>query len=156
MRQGVPLIASRELGRVGAPFGRTWLSSVCGRTGQSGAPPNNEQCAITFLIRWRRPLPATGPVAQQTVLCHLLTVGWATWRPLITRSTVGWARGGTPNSPVNYSRGAQCFSWERPVCWGASLGTGHRPVHHRLVQVWLDLAKLLQFNFSLFEKIPSN
>jgi hypothetical protein len=28
-------------------------------------------------------------------------------------------------------------------------------VHHKLVQVWLPLAKLLQLNFSRFEKFPS-
>jgi hypothetical protein len=29
------------------------------------------------------------------------------------------------------------------------------PVHRRLVQVWLELAKLLHLNFSQFEKFPS-
>jgi hypothetical protein len=37
MRQGVPFIASRDLGAVGAPFGRPWLPSVRGCTGLSGA-----------------------------------------------------------------------------------------------------------------------
>jgi hypothetical protein len=29
------------------------------------------------------------------------------------------------------------------------------PVHLRLVQVWLDSAKLLQSDFSRFDKVPS-
>jgi hypothetical protein len=37
MRLGVPFIAPRELGAVGAPFGRPWLPSVRGCTGLSGA-----------------------------------------------------------------------------------------------------------------------
>jgi hypothetical protein len=62
---------------------------------------------------------------------------------------------GPPDNPVNFSRDAQGFSRERLVHWGTSLGTGHCLVHRMLVQVWLNLAKLLQFNFSRFEKIPS-
>lgn len=42
MRLGVPFIAPSQLGAVGAPFGRQYLSSVRGRTGQSGAPPDSE------------------------------------------------------------------------------------------------------------------
>jgi hypothetical protein len=37
MRLGVPFIAPRELGSVRAPFGRPWLSSVCGCTRLLGA-----------------------------------------------------------------------------------------------------------------------
>jgi hypothetical protein len=33
MRLGVPFISPRQLGAVGAPFGRQFLPSVCGRTG---------------------------------------------------------------------------------------------------------------------------
>ena len=40
MRLGVPFIALRQVGVVGAPFGRQFLPSVCWRTGQSGAPPD--------------------------------------------------------------------------------------------------------------------
>jgi hypothetical protein len=39
MRLGVPFIAPRKLGAVGAPFGRQFLPSVRWRTGQSGALP---------------------------------------------------------------------------------------------------------------------
>jgi hypothetical protein len=38
MRLGVPFIAPRQLGAVGAPFGRQFLPSVGGRIGQSDAP----------------------------------------------------------------------------------------------------------------------
>jgi hypothetical protein len=44
MHLGVPFIAPRQLGAVGAPFGRQYLPSVRVRTGQSGAPPDSEQC----------------------------------------------------------------------------------------------------------------
>jgi hypothetical protein len=37
MRLGVPFIAPRHLGAVGAPFGRQLLPSVCRCTGLSGA-----------------------------------------------------------------------------------------------------------------------
>jgi hypothetical protein len=36
IRLGVPFIAPRQLGVVGAPFGRPLLPSVCGRSGLSG------------------------------------------------------------------------------------------------------------------------
>jgi hypothetical protein len=50
MRLGVPFIAPRHLGAIGAPFGRHWLPSIRERTGQSGAPPDSEQCVIPFLV----------------------------------------------------------------------------------------------------------
>jgi hypothetical protein len=37
MHLGVPFIAPRNLGAIGALFGRPWLPSVCGCTGLSGA-----------------------------------------------------------------------------------------------------------------------
>jgi hypothetical protein len=37
MRLGVPFIAPKQLGAVGAPFGRQFLPSVCRCTGLSGA-----------------------------------------------------------------------------------------------------------------------
>jgi hypothetical protein len=43
MRLGVPFIALRQLGAVGAPFGRQFLPSVRQCTGLSGAPPYSEQ-----------------------------------------------------------------------------------------------------------------
>jgi hypothetical protein len=41
MRLGVPFIAPRQLGAVGDQFGRQFLPSVEGGTGQSGAPQDN-------------------------------------------------------------------------------------------------------------------
>jgi hypothetical protein len=159
---GVPFIALRQLGTVWAPFGRHWLPSVRGRTRQSGAPPDSEQCAISFLFLRSWPLPAMGHVAHWTVRCHLLTVGWAMCHPLIARLTVGCARGWhTRQSGVHrtvrwiIAAAPSVFSQERHVCQGASLGTGHCPVHRRLVQVWLDLAKRLQSDFSRFDKVLS-
>jgi hypothetical protein len=40
MRLGVPFIAPRQLGAVGSPFARQFLSSAGLRTEQSGAPPD--------------------------------------------------------------------------------------------------------------------
>jgi hypothetical protein len=40
MRLGFPFIAPRQLGAVGSPFSRQFLSSVGWRTGQSSAPPD--------------------------------------------------------------------------------------------------------------------
>jgi hypothetical protein len=71
------------------------------------------------------------------------------------RPNVSVGAAGSPDSPVNYSRDALSLSRERPVRRGVSLGTGHCPVHRNLVQVWLDLAKLIQSDFSHFEKVPS-
>jgi hypothetical protein len=60
--------------------------------------------------------------AHRTVRCPLLTVGSATRRARITRSTVGPAdcwltgqSGAPPDSPVNYSRTPPSKSREQPV-----------------------------------------
>jgi hypothetical protein len=46
MRLGVPFIDPRELGAVGAPFGKLWLPSVRGCTRLSGAHRTvNSTCA---------------------------------------------------------------------------------------------------------------
>jgi hypothetical protein len=88
---GLTFISPRQLGAVWVPFGRLWLPSVRGRTGQSGAPPDSEQCAIFFLFWRSRPLQPPAPVAHRIVRCDLL-IG-AICHPLITQSTVNWARG---------------------------------------------------------------
>jgi hypothetical protein len=46
MRLGVPFIAPRQLGVVGDILGRNFLRFVAGRTGQSGAPPDN-YCSLS-------------------------------------------------------------------------------------------------------------
>jgi hypothetical protein len=68
----------------------------------------------------------------------------------------------TPDSLVNFSRSTLSFfrraacspsapAWAPDTVWY----TPDSPVHRRLVQVWLSLARLLQFDFSHFEKFPS-
>jgi hypothetical protein len=89
MRLGVPFIAPRELGAVGVPFGRPWLPSVRGRTGQSGAPPDSEQCAIPFLFWQSRPLQPLALVAHQIVRCGPMTVGEVHVSPF-DRATDRW------------------------------------------------------------------
>jgi hypothetical protein len=123
MRLGVPFIAPRQLGAVWAPFGRNWLPSVRGRTGQSGAPPDSEQCAIAFLFWWSLPLQPPAPVAHRTVWCNLLTVAWAMCHPLIVWSTVGWARSWHTGQSGNYSRGALSI-FPRAAC-----SPGRQPGH---------------------------
>jgi hypothetical protein len=81
MRLGLPFIAPRDLGAIWAPLGRLCLPSVHGRTGQSSAPSNSEQCVIAFLVWWRRPLPTSSPMAHRTVWCGLVTVSWAHMAP---------------------------------------------------------------------------
>jgi hypothetical protein len=50
MRLGVPFIAPRQLGTVAVPFGRQFLPSVRGRTGQSGAPPDMNNARFLSLF----------------------------------------------------------------------------------------------------------
>jgi hypothetical protein len=50
MRLGVPFIAPRQLGAVGAPFGRQFLPSVRGRTRQSGVPPDMNSARFLSLF----------------------------------------------------------------------------------------------------------
>jgi hypothetical protein len=53
MHLGVPFIAPRDLGAVGAPFVRPWLPSVRGCTGLSGAHwIVNNATATESLIGW--------------------------------------------------------------------------------------------------------
>jgi hypothetical protein len=87
------------------------LPSVRGRTGQSGAPPDSEQCRFpSFFDEADR--YSQGPlgtpdsaVAHRTVLCGLVTVGAGHALPvdcaLISLSTVGASTAGSPDSPVH-------------------------------------------------------
>jgi hypothetical protein len=50
MRLSVPFIAPRQLGAVGTPFGRKFLPSVRGRSGQSGAPPDMNSARFLSLF----------------------------------------------------------------------------------------------------------
>jgi hypothetical protein len=110
MRLGVPFIAPRQLGAVESIPGRQFLPSVDWRTGQSGADffPSLAKPTVgdsVPLAHW------TLSGAHRTVRCPILTVGSATHRARITRSTVGPAdcwltgqSGAPPDSPVIYSR----------------------------------------------------
>jgi hypothetical protein len=160
MRLGVPFIALRQLGAIEDPIGRQFLPSVGWRTGQSGAPPDmNSSCPVSDLLPYRAQ-PIIGPsvsLAHRIVRCYQLTVSaghasladcaadrWS-WAPL-THRTVRC----TPVSPVIFSGSAFAFSREWRVRRWASLGTGHCPVHHRLVLVWLNSTKTspIYFHFS--------
>jgi hypothetical protein len=118
MRLGVPFIAPRQLGAVESIPERQFLPSVAWRTGQSGAPPDTVRCGFLSFFgeadRWSfRAVgaPDTVRCTPDTVRCPLLTIGSATRRARITRSTVGpadcWLTGQSsapPDSPVIYSR----------------------------------------------------
>jgi hypothetical protein len=66
---GVPFIALRQLGAVGAQQGRLSLPSVGWRTGQSGAPPDSHcSCPVCDLL----PILAQTTVADSWQLVHTL------------------------------------------------------------------------------------
>jgi hypothetical protein len=152
MRLGVPFIAPRLLGAVGDQLGRQILPSVEWCTGQSGAPPDTNSTYPVLDFLPYRTQPTVGPLgplahrtlsgARRTVWCDQSIVSLSTCRPLIAQMNVGRRRlwltrqsGAPPHSPVNFSRSSFFISREQPVHRRASLGTGHSPVHHRLVLV---------------------
>jgi hypothetical protein len=101
MRLGVPFLAPRQLGAVGSPFGRQFLPSVDWCTG-------HEQCLISFLFWWSRPLSLRSPWHTGHSPVHTGqsgTVLWplalATCRPIIALPTVGASAVGSPDSPVH-------------------------------------------------------
>jgi hypothetical protein len=118
MLLGVPFIAPRQLEAVESIPGRQFLPSVDWRTGQSGATPDTLSGADFFPVLAQPTVEDPEPLAHRTlsgahrtVWCPLLTVGSATRRARITRSTVGPAdhwltgqSGAPPDSPVIYSR----------------------------------------------------
>jgi hypothetical protein len=133
------------------------LPSIGWRTGQSVAPPDmNSPCPVPDLLPFLAKPTVVPSVllahrtlsgAHRIVWCDQVIVGsghvspvdrvvdrWP-WAPLAHRSVRC-----TPDSLVIFSRSALDFSRERRVRRLASLGTGHCPVHLRLVQVWLHLA----------------
>jgi hypothetical protein len=116
------------------------LPSVGWRTGQSGAPPDmNSSSQVPDLLPYQAQ-PTVGPSVP---------LAWATRRPLISLPTIGAGGFGSPDSPVNFSRGTIAFSREQRVRRRASLGTEHCPVHHRLVLVWLNSANFSPIQFLL-------
>jgi hypothetical protein len=120
MRLGVPFIAPRQLGAIRGPFGRQYLPSIRGRTGQSGAPPGSEESRFpSFFGEADRcsqgPLGTPySPVAHHTVQCGLVTIGAGHASPaycaLIAVPTVGVGASGAPDSPVNFSCSIPNFS----------------------------------------------
>jgi hypothetical protein len=82
MRIGVPFIAPRDLGAVGAPFGRLWLPSVHGCTGLAGTPDglahrangpvNYSWQRLIFLESWLFGGPCTRPPVLHRPVCFLL------------------------------------------------------------------------------------
>jgi hypothetical protein len=109
--------------------GDRWL------TGQSGAPPDSpvrhRTATVACLVRDCLPnraqttIAAPGQLAHRTVRCPPPTVGAATRRPQISRSTVGagdrWLTGQSgapPDSPVNFSHVAFLHSRESRVRLG--------------------------------------
>jgi hypothetical protein len=91
--------------------------------------------------------------AHRTVRCDQPTVDAATRRPLIALPTIGAGGFGSPDSAVNFSRGAISFSPERRVRRWVSMGTGQSGAP----QAGAGLAELSQiFSNSFFwlGKIP--
>jgi hypothetical protein len=108
MRLGVPFIAPRDLGAVGAPFGKLWLSSIRGCTRLSGAHQTVNNVTTKnpligyFLLAWwvapYCPVGGTGPSGAPFDRWLEADVGTSRWLA------------GTPNGsahraddPVNYS-----------------------------------------------------
>jgi hypothetical protein len=80
MHLGVPFIAPRDLGAVGAPFVRPWLPSVRGCTGLSGAHwIVNNATATESLIGW---FPVVGGGGRHR------TVRWVALDYLVLHVTV--------------------------------------------------------------------
>jgi hypothetical protein len=106
MRLGVPFIAQRDLGAVGAPFGRPWLPSVRACTGLSGAHRTvNSATTTKSLIGWFPVLGGTG-LFGGALDCPvlLLTVGpRLTWLLTIRDWHTGLSAP-RADGPVNYSR----------------------------------------------------
>jgi hypothetical protein len=148
MHLGAPFIAPRQLGAVWAPIGRPWLPSVRWRTGQWTVHDFLPFLAKpTVASHGPRDTPDNPVSPPDRWLSHVSFADRAADRWLSTRlahRTVWWI----------IAAALSAFSRERPVRRGASLGTWHCPVHHRLVQVWLDLANLLQSDFFRFVKVP--
>ena len=110
MRLGVPFIAPRQLGAVGAPFGRQFLPSVRGRTRQSGVPPDMNSARFLSLFGKPTVAPAV-PLAHRTVRCGLVTVGSGHASlvdcALIALSIVDADIVGTPDSLVHTGRSGE-------------------------------------------------
>jgi hypothetical protein len=137
MHLGVPFLAPRDLGAIWAPFGRLWLPSVHGCTGQSTVQQQRIPWSVTFCFWGHR------------------TVRWVAsdhW-PEVDVATSHWLAG-TSDCPshradglVNYSRQRLIFteSWlfDGP-CTRLSGGW------HRIVWCYTDQSAFYFFNLNLF------
>jgi hypothetical protein len=98
---GGRFIALRDLGAVGAPFGRPWLPYV------------HRIICVSFLPWQSRPLSTVGHLAHRTVQWSLVTVGWANVVDTDC-ATDCWPRhtAVTTDSPVSTDRKprAACFA----------------------------------------------
>jgi hypothetical protein len=170
MRLGVPFIAPRQLGDVGSSFGRQSLPSTGWRTRQSGAPPDMNSVWFLSFPGEADHLALSPLGTPDTIWCtpdspvrpsdrwlwpHIAR--WSRCRPLMRALLAYRTVRCTPDSSVNFSRSAlgdflraASSPLDQPVH-----RTPDSPVHRRLVQVWLDLAKLLQSNLIWFDKVPS-
>jgi hypothetical protein len=147
MHLGVPFIAPRQLGAVWVLFGRLWLPSIHGRTGQWTV-----RVSLLFLAKptvvshWSYGTPDSLGRPSDRWLGHVSPADRAVDRWLgarLTHWTIWWI---IVVAPLAFSR-------ERPVHRGASLGTRHCPVHtgqssaHRTVQctnsIYLNLRRFL-------------
>jgi hypothetical protein len=132
MRLGVPFIAPRQLGAIGAPFGRQFLPSVCWRTGQSGAPPDKNSAWFLSLFGEVDRCTHGSFGTPDTVRCDLMTIGSSHTSlvdcALITLPTIGADVVGSPNSLVNLSRSVLGDSREHWVRRWASLSDARRTV----------------------------
>jgi hypothetical protein len=120
MRLGVPFIALRQLGAVGAPFGRQFLPSIRGRTRQSGAPPDMNSARSPSLFGEddhcsQGPLGTSDSlVAHRKVRCGLVAVGSSHALPidcaLISLPIVGAGTAGLPDSPVHIEQSGEILA----------------------------------------------
>jgi hypothetical protein len=138
------------LGGIYSPnhYSSCWLCSLSTDTPDS--PVRTGHCIVHCLVhatsvdRWgleQLTLNLSVLVAHRTVRCDLTL---HTVSDLLTLQTVvavdRWRRRpllvGSPDSPVNFSRGVLHFPESGQFAWRASLGIGHCPVRRRLVQIY--------------------
>jgi hypothetical protein len=120
-----PFYSPKQLGAVEVPIGRQFLPSVGWRTGQFGAPPDMNSTSLVPDLLPYRAQPTVGPrvsLAHRTVQCDQATIGAGHASPADC-ATDRWPRASlahwivrcTPDSLVNFSRGAFTFFRERRV-----------------------------------------
>jgi hypothetical protein len=117
MRLGAPFIAPRQLGAIGDQHGRLSLPSV---EGAPDSPVRHRTTTVACLVHDflpNRAQPTVAPRgrlahrtvsgADRTVRCTQPTIGAATCRALIARTTVGVCAVGSPDSPVHHRQSGE-------------------------------------------------